>query len=257
MGEDHTDRGHESARRDARLLLVSVAFVWLATGLLVLHPRYREIGEHYLAPLWLGPWIMWLTCAFEVGLALLVALAPPHRLLVALQAAMVTTFTLILAISQPMLLVHPMGVLSKNLPLLAALGTAFLLWREGWSVRARRLLRGGMALIWITEGLGPKVLVQQEVELAIARESPLVFLEPSLFLTLLGLAQIASGIAVLVLRGRMRTLILGAQFFALLALPWLTAWNTLEPWVHPFGPLTKNVPILAGTWLLFRGRDRS
>jgi hypothetical protein len=23
-------------------------------------------------------------------------------------------------------------------------------------------------------------------------------------------------------------------------------------WVHPFGPLTKNVPILAGTWLVLR-----
>src|SRR5262249_55493786 len=50
---------------EARWLSWGVAFVWLATGLLVLHPRYREIGHDYLSRLGLPDWLMYATCAGE------------------------------------------------------------------------------------------------------------------------------------------------------------------------------------------------
>src|SRR4051812_518021 len=117
--------------RTARALLVSVAFVWLATGVSVAHPYYRQIGDGYLAKLGLPSWLMVATCLFEIGLGVRVALGRASTWLVAGQTALVLGFTTILAVSEPLLLAHPFGVLTKNLPLLAALATAWLVEREG------------------------------------------------------------------------------------------------------------------------------
>ncbi len=45
----------------------AVAVVWLATGILVLHPRYREIGLDYLHRYGLPSWMMVATCAREIA----------------------------------------------------------------------------------------------------------------------------------------------------------------------------------------------
>jgi hypothetical protein len=165
---------------------------------------------------------------------------------------MVVGFTVILAALEPMLLVHPFGVLSKNYPLLAMLGTCWLVSREGWSSRATWLLRCGMALVWVTEGVFPKVLFQQPMEVAVVANSGLVPMRPDVFLALLGVAQALSGVLALVLRGRWLAWLLGAHLFALVVLPALVSWQDPLLWVHPFGPMTKNLPIIAGTWVVFR-----
>src|SRR5262245_27549085 len=121
---------------EVRWLCASVAFVWLATGLLVLHPEYRRIGSEHLAPLGLPDWVMVATCAGEILLGLRVALGRPSTWITALQFALVLGFSAILAVAAPLLLVSPFGELTKNLPLLAVLGTAWLVHREGWTPRA-------------------------------------------------------------------------------------------------------------------------
>lgn len=231
----------------ARPFRWGIAFVWLATGLLVLHPDYRAIGAVQLDAIGLPHWLMWATCAFEVALGLRVARGPSSGGVTALQLGMIGAFTLILAASDPALLVHPMGVLTKNLPLMALIGVAFLIERDGWSPRAEWLLRGGMAVIWVTEGLFPKVLFQQPMELEIVAGSGLVPVDPGAFLVFMGLCQVASGVVVLVARGGLRSFVLGGQLAALVALPLLVGWQEPGLFVHPFGPLTKNAPILAGT----------
>ena len=141
-----------------------------------------------------------------------------HTWLAGLQVAMVVAFTVILGVLDPWLLVHPFGVLTKNLPLLAVVGCAWFLWQEGWSPRAHWLLRIGVAVIWLTEGLFPKILFQQPLELEmVAAAAPAVGLpvEPSHFLVAMGLAQIASGLGVLLLRGRALKLLLLLQAAAL------------------------------------------
>lgn len=240
------------ARRETLWLRVGVAFVWIATGVLVLHPLYRAIGAHYLGRLGLPTWLMFATCAAEVGLGLVVLAAPASTALTALQAAMIVAFTAILAVAEPRLLVSPFGMLTKNLPILAALGTAWLVEREGWSARARWLLRIGVALIWITEGLFPKILFQQAEELLIAERSGVAFGHPSALLTVIGAAQVASGAAALMLRGRWLVWLLGAQAMALVALVALVSWQVPWLWVHPFGPYTKNVPLVIGTVVVMR-----
>jgi hypothetical protein len=237
---------------EQRALCGGVAFVWLVTGLSVLHPYYREVGHDYLSRLGLPDSLMYMTCAAEVLLGLRVALGPPTTVVTALQVVMVAGFTVILACLDPRLLAHPDGILTKNVPLLATLGTAWLLWREGSNRRAEWLLRGGMAVIWVTEGLFPKILFPAAWEVALVARSGLVHGDAAVFLRVMGACEVVAGVAALLLRGRPLRWLLGAQLAALVVLPALVGWQEPHLWVHPFGPLTKNVPILVGTAALWR-----
>jgi hypothetical protein len=241
-------------------LRVGVAFVWLATGVLVLHPAYRAIGAEWLGRVNAPTWLMPLTCVFEVALAARVALGPMSSWLAALQIGMIATFTVILAVADPMLLVSPFGMLTKNIPIVACVAAAWLVEREGWTARALWTLRAGVAAIWLTEGLFPKMLFQQPVELAIAARC-FPFASPSLVLHCIGAAQIAGGLLALALpmrgrAGRLLGALLAAQAASLVVLALVMTWLDPLSWVHPFGPLTKNMPIFVGT-LVARRRLRS
>ena len=237
---------------EGRWMKWSVAAVWLAGGLLVVHPYYRQVGSGYLVRLGLPGWVMGIACLLEVILGLRVAFGAATSWLWAVQTCLIVAFTTVLTRLEPMLLLHPFGVLSKNVPLLALIGTSWLLEREGWTPRAIWLLRAGMAAVWITEGLFPKILFHQPMELAIVARSGLVPGDPAAFLRFMGLCQLASGIAVLVLRGRPLRFILWCQVIALLLLPILVSVQDPFLWVHPFAPLVKNIPIIAGTAILAR-----
>ena len=54
----------------------SVAAVWLASGLLVVHPYYRQVGSGYLVRLGLPGWVMGIACLLEVILGLRMAALP-------------------------------------------------------------------------------------------------------------------------------------------------------------------------------------
>lgn len=244
-------RASVPARADALWLRASIAAVWLITALTMLHPYYREVGEHYLGMVGLPAWPMWATNALELLIALWVLRAPMHRLFAAMQIAMVAGFTLILTVADPMMLVSPFGMLTKNIPFVAVVAVAYLLDTEGWTPRAERILRIGMAVIWITEGLFPKILFQQEVELAMVPAMGIPF-APWLFVGALGVAQVISGVAALTLPRKWRAWLLLAQAVSLLLLPILVGFLAPHLWVHPFGPFSKNLPIFAGTYLLYR-----
>src|SRR5437763_10067578 len=102
---------------DRLTLRGGIAFIWLFTGLAVLHPFYRAVGGQYLARLGLPDGLMYAACAAEVVLGLFVLVVPPRLWMTALQLAMITAFTLILAVTEPGLLVNPFGVVSKNVTL--------------------------------------------------------------------------------------------------------------------------------------------
>jgi hypothetical protein len=88
------------------------------------------------------------------------------------------------------------------------------------------------------------------MELAVVEHSGLVPIDPGAYLVVLGAAQAASGVLALVLRGRPRRVLLGLQALSLVALPLLVTAQEPLLWVHPFGPMIKNAPIVAGTALL-------
>lgn len=230
-----------------------MALVWLLTAVSVVHPLYRAIGESYLTALGLPTWLMPLTCAGELVLGVVVWALRPRRWLTLLQVGMILTFTLLLAVHEPLLLASPFGYLSKNLQILAILLIIDRVERDGaWSDVTHRWLRIAMAIVWITEGLFPKILFQQSIELAMVPRIGIESISPSLLVGAMGVCQIASGLLALVLTGQPRRLLLTAQALALIVLPLLV--GLLEPtlYVHPFGPFVKNLPILTGTWLLRR-----
>ncbi len=242
----------DPAERDERLLRVSVAAVWLLTGISVLHPYYREVGARYLAPLGMSPTVMVVTCAAEVLLALALVFRPTDVWQALAQTAPVLAFTAILAAEEPLLLVHPFGVLTKNVPLIGAVWAAYLLRREGHGPRVERVLRFTLGAIWITEGLFPKQIFQSPLELDVVMVIGVDASTASLLVHLVGLAQIAAGVAMLFLPPRLLRPLLLLELAALVVLPALVVAAHPEMLVHPFGPLIKNLPIIAGTWVLAR-----
>ena len=233
-------------------LKAATAFLWLATALSVLHPYYRSIGHAWLSLLGLPDLFMWLACAGELVLGLLILVLPPRRWLMLLQVLAVCVFTVALAVLDPSLLVHPFGVLSKNLPFLAVVVTVWLLASEGWTSRTWWILRAGMAVVWITEGVFPKLLFIRPEEVEVVARSGLVPFSPLTFLMLLGAAQAASGVLALVLKCPWLRALLAAQMAGLVILPLLVSAQDPLLWLHPFGPMTKNIPILVGTFEVFR-----
>ena len=237
---------------DLWILKAGIASIWLLTGLLVLHPSYREVGGAYVDRLGLPHGVMFVTCALEVALGVRVLLGRMTPALAVLQAAAVVGFTTILAVMEPMLLVHPFGILTKNVPLLAAIAAAAHVERNGWTPRAERWLRGGLACVWLTEGLLPKILFPQPMEVAVVERSGRVPTDPARFLVAMGVLETLSGLVVLLLPGKPLRAVLAAQIAGLILLPILVAWHEPTLWVHPFGPLTKNLPILAASVVLSR-----
>lgn len=233
-----------------RAMAFGIALVWLWTGLSVFHPRYLEIGAVYLDRLGLPVVLAQLCCAGEVLLGLYVLLGRADRVTTALQVGAVAFFTVALAIPEPLLLAHPFGVLTKNIPFCTLVGTRYLAGRDGWTPAAQRLLRFGVGIIWVTEGLLPKILFQQQWERDVVARSGLVPIDPGVFLMFMGAAQVASGLVVLAGEGRLSRFVLACQAAALVVLPLLVAAQDPGLWFHPFGPLTKNVPILVGTGVL-------
>jgi hypothetical protein len=131
-------------------------------------------------------------------------------------------------------------------------GTVWLLEREGWTARACWLLRVGMALICLTEGLLANLLFQSATQRDVVASVGLTGIDPAVLLPVAGVAQVVSFAAVLLLRGRPLRWLLALQLAGLLVVCVLVTRYDPALWLDPLGPLSKNVPLLAGTWLVLR-----
>lgn len=229
------------------VLRAGAASVWLAMGLSPCFAAGRALGRELTG---LPDAALCGAGAVAAVVGLRTLLGPSGRGWVAVQVGLIAAHVSVLAVHQPMLLVHPYGMLTKCLPWMALIAVSGRAERQGLDEGCRSWLRAGVGLIWITEGLLPKLLFQQPLELDVVAGSGLVPFDPALFLVLLGLTQIVSGLLVWTARDALLRLVLTAQLGALLVLPVLVAWSDPTLWIHPLAPLAKNLPILVGSGLL-------
>lgn len=239
---------------DERLLRRSAALVWLLTAALAVTPHYRAEGVPWLARLGLGAWPMYLACAGELLLGAWVWARPFGRALLWLQVLAIAGFTLTLAALEPRLLVHPFGVLSKNLGIVGVLAAAHVSATPGTPAASRGplLLRMSLAAVWLWEGVGPKLLLVQAEELRVLTHLGLARDQAVVLVHAAGVAEVLIGLLTLTLRGRAAWWLLSASLGLLLVLPGLVTLSQPELWLHPFGPLTKNVVLVAATYVLWR-----
>ena len=108
------------SQENRRWLAGSAGTVWLLSGLLVLHPQYRELSHVWLDPLLLPEWILWVNAAVSIGIGGLVFMGRTGAI-TWIQVAILGVYSLIWAALDPWLLVHPFGSLSKNIPFLAVI----------------------------------------------------------------------------------------------------------------------------------------
>jgi hypothetical protein len=118
--------------------------------------------------------------------------------------------------------------------------------RLGWLLP---LLRASIALVWIVTGVVSAGLYPVEQSYALlARVGVADAWQPVL---LYGAAAMdfVFGLATLMLRRR--RLLWIAQMLVIVGYTEIISWRLPEFWLHPYGPLTKNLPMLAAIWLLY------
>lgn len=112
------------------------------------------------------------------------------------------------------------------------------------------LCRMSLGLVWIYQGIVPKMLLPLEFELDIIQRSRMYIHTPEVMIFLVGIAE--AGIGVWLLCGyRERFACLTATVFMLLL---QTIVIFIEPslLVGPFGGLTKNIGLIALAWIVWR-----
>jgi uncharacterized protein YbjT (DUF2867 family) len=116
------------------------------------------------------------------------------------------------------------------------------------------LLRLSIALVWIVTGIVSLGLYPVQDSYALLARVGITGLLAPLMLYGAALLDLAFGIAILVMSQR-RWLWL-AQIAVILFYTALITWRLPEFWLHPYGPLLKNLPMLAAIWLLLELEER-
>ena len=115
------------------------------------------------------------------------------------------------------------------------------------------LLRTAVALTWIVTGIVSLWVFPREESLALLARTGLHGATAVAALHVAGFLDIALGIGTLMKRGRRWSY--AAQMLLMLGYTAIiTVWLP-EFWWHPYGPVLKNLPLLAATWLLYRLDD--
>jgi hypothetical protein len=112
------------------------------------------------------------------------------------------------------------------------------------------VLRGSIGVLWIVSGMVSLGWYPVEDSLALLRR---VGLESRLILYGSAMLDIALGIATLVWNGKW---LWRAQIGLVLAYTAIISFFLPELWLHPFGPVLKNLPILAALALLHELAER-
>jgi len=117
----------------------------------------------------------------------------------------------------------------------------------------QRAVRSCLALIWLITGILSFGLYPVEDSLLMLEGLPLPF--GALFWVLYAAATLDIVMGVLTLRWPRRELWV-AQAVLIISYSLLATWLVPQFWLHPCGPLLKNVAILVLLWLLYRHQSQ-
>lgn len=119
------------------VLRLSIATVWIATGIVSLGVYPVESSYALLArtgtPAWLMPIFLYGAAALDIVLGALALYPRRTRWLWAAQAALVLLYTVVITVKIPEFWLHPYGPILKNLPFLAGLWILYELEDRAWN----------------------------------------------------------------------------------------------------------------------------
>lgn len=116
------------------------------------------------------------------------------------------------------------------------------------------MLRWSIALVWIVTGIVSLGLYPVADSYALLARVGIPAMLAPLMLYGAAMLDLAFGVGILVLRRR--RLLWLAQIALILFYTAMISWRLPEFWLHPYGPLTKNLPMLAAIWLLYELEDK-
>lgn len=112
-----------------------------------------------------------------------------------------------------------------------------------------RLIRLVLALVWLATGVLVLFLFPKQDSLSLLARVGLTGMPAVAMLYLAAALDIALGVLTLIWRSRILCLMQAGLIacYTLIISIWLP-----EFWLHPFGPILKNLPILLLLWLLYK-----
>lgn len=116
------------------------------------------------------------------------------------------------------------------------------------------MLRISIALVWIVTGIVSLGLYPVAESYALLARVGITGILAPLMLYGAALLDLAFGIATLVLNKR--RLLWWAQIAVIVFYTAVISWRLPEFWLHPYGPLLKNLPMIAAIWLLLELEER-
>lgn len=116
------------------------------------------------------------------------------------------------------------------------------------------LLRASIALVWIVTGIVSFGVYPVAESYALLARVGIAGTMAPLMLYGAALLDLALGIGTLLCKRR--RLLWLAQIAVILFYTAVISWRLPEFWAHPYGPLLKNLPLLAAIWLLLEMEDR-
>ncbi len=240
-------------QRSARQLEFSLALIWAITfvSLSVAEPARDEVIR-LTSLLGIGDWTVGVLQVLAALLATSALSGIRSSGVVAVHVALIAGVSGLAALADPNLLVHPFGHFVLNVFLMFVTYLAYELRSSGWSAHLVRIAVGAVALIWLFQGLVPKVLFQDPLDLDLLETFTAGRGEPAQLLLGLGVLEILLGLLTLVLRRQWLRRLLIAEAGLLVGLGVFS--GILDPalWWNPFAPVPKTLLVGATALILAR-----
>lgn len=218
-----------------RLLLLVNSLVWLCLGLLYFLNYFPQLPKQQIHLIFGSTYLLMSFFSIFKSSKIICLKA---QILILILTSIFTVYI------DPQTIISPFGLVTKNIVWIMFIYASWLHFNEK-SSSSVTLSKYTLAFIWLYEGLVPKILFQQEIEIDFLHYLNLTnHIDPSVLLSLIGVGEILLAILIMLSRGDVEKLIIKIQFLLLIVITVLASFNFLDLWLHPLGPFVKNFPII-------------